>query len=1167
MASLNVPDSWKRLAAFVFLVSVAFGPRVPAESQQLADNQIQPAEVEEEFTFRVPVDVVVVNTIVTDRKGNPITDLTADDFAVFEDGKPQAIQSFSREFYRNIRSVEPVGEESEPIEVEATPVDPDTVRPRYISLVIDDVTSPDPGTLNRTTQAVKKFVEGDLQPEDRVSVLAASGRFELPFTADRGVLSDAVGGLHKKLSRRRILKPDCPNISDLQAQNIYNNTDALALESAISEFIFCERASGIGAPGQDDPIYRDPNFTLVGINEQATAQRRAEVSVRSLAARIHRENEYWTRHLLRILAAHVRSLQHFEGRKSVVFFSDGFLSQQLRYEMQGIVDAALRSKVIFSTIDIRGLYTTNYGADELGLMATDSRFPLRSMREADIRVQSLPLAELAHETGGTHIRNSNDLYGGLRKIVDSQHFHYVLTYASQANQADGRYHRITVKLSRPGLKVTHRKGYYAAKKEVTFSGLKEREILEALRAPGNLNAIPVGLSYNAFHLDEDRYQLEVFSRAHLGLLPVLQENGRQTNLLHWVTVAFDEQGGYVGGQEKQLDLQLSDSGLQALRSRELTSKTSLQVTPGRFQLRSVVRESVESTLGSFRSEIFIPRNLQDMSTVSDKRGLMAALASSGSNTEGPLRFRAHVFYESPEQVRLLISARVEAGAVSQPAASEGLEVVGVAYGEDGGVASLFGDRIQPVDGGNRDIVFGRQMKLRPGTYRLKLGVADVAGNMVTAEENLTLAEFQPGRMACSSLVASQDLREISPSVFDLQTKLNDEADPLVHQGLRISTQADDRVEGADPLAVFYRVYNLGDNPSRARLAATVRLVDEGGTSREFPQFLLNQAPELSSAGVGVAFQLSPGKLTPGKYQLTVETRDLSSGRHVLSESMDLEVVPQSGGPASERDWAQAGRSSINFPQPGDDGIKESVDYRSIVEAETSAQKMALIESFMGDYPESERVSMLREQATWIAWQLHRFDRVVEHGERILADSPSSPRVLTMLTTAYHALDQPAQVIRRASRAVRSLRQLDRPTYIDAARWKSQIDDLMSQNYAFMGSAYLTQYEADRRSASGHEASLNLDKAYLYSTQAVDLDPRSDFAQFQLGIVFCASNRAHEAVESLAKAVVLKGRFREIARENLESVYRLINGGSLEGLDALLEQAQANLGAEPSRSSL
>ena len=103
--------------------------------------------------------------------------------------------------------------------------------------------------------------------------------------------------------------------------------------------------------------------------------------------------------------------------------------------------------------------------------------------------------------------------------MDSQHFHYVLTYASQANQADGRYHRITVKLSRPGLKVTHRKGYYAAKKEVTFSGLKEREILEALRAPGNLNAIPVGLSYNAFHLDEDRYQLEVFSRATWGSCP------------------------------------------------------------------------------------------------------------------------------------------------------------------------------------------------------------------------------------------------------------------------------------------------------------------------------------------------------------------------------------------------------------------------------------------------------------------------------------------------------------------------------------------------------------------------------------------------------------------------------------------------------------------------
>ena len=1168
MVSLNAPDLWKRLMTFVFLVGVVLGPGGRAEPQQLAETQNQPAEPEGTFTFRVPVDVVVVNAMVTDDRGNPITDLTADDFTVYEDGKRQTLQTFSREFYRSIHSVEQGGEEPGPEEVVAMTTDPDSIRPRYISLVIDDVTSPSHGALNLATQAVRKFVEEDLQPEDRVSVLAASGRFELPFTADRGVLSEALRNLHKKLNRRRVLKPDCPDINDLQAQSIFNNTDAMALEGAISEFIFCERAAGIGWRGEGAPALRDANFALlVSANEQTTVQRRAELSVRSLAARIHRENEYWSRHLLGVLATHVRSLQDFKGRKSVVFFSDGFLSQQLRYEVQRVVDAALRSQVIFSTIDIRGLYTTHYGPSEIALMATDNRIPVRAMREENIRMQSLPLAELAHETGGAHVRNSNDLYGGLKKIVDSQHFHYVLTYASQANQTDGRYHRITVKLSRPGLKITHRKGYYAARREVTYSGLKQKEILEALQAPGNLNEIPVGMSYNAFPLDEDRYQVEVFTRANFGRLPFLEENGHQTNLLHWVTVAYDEEGRYVGGQEKQLDLKLNDSGLQALKSQELTSKVGLQLAPGRYQLKAVVRESVENTLGSFRKEIVIPKYLNQLRTSKNKRGLMAALAFSASKTDLPLRFRAYVFNESPEQARLLISARVGAGAVNQPVASEGLEVVGVAYGQDGGIASLFGDTIQVMEGADQEIDFSRQMKLRPGSYRLKLAVADIAGNIGTAEQELSLAGMQPDQMACSSLVASQDLEEVAPSVFDLQTRLNDEADPLVHQGFRILARADDRVDGGDPLAVFYKVYNLGNEPQKTRLAARVRLADEGGTSQEFPQVLLNQGPELASGGgVGVAFQLSTRELEPGKYQLTVDTRDLSSGRSVLSKSMGLEVVRQNAGPVDERDAAQTVRSSFNFPRPGAEGVEESADYQSIVEAETSAQKVGLIEAFISKYPQSKRVSGLREQVTWLYWQLNRFDRVVEHGERILAASPSNPQILTILTTAYHALNRTAQVIRRASGAVRSLRQLNRPAYFDQARWKSQIDDLMAQNYAFMGSAYLSQYETDRRSASNHKG-LNLDKAYLYSNQAVDLDPRSDFAQFQLGIVFCASNRAHEAVESLAKAVVLKGRFMEVARENLESVYRLINGGSLEGLNDLLAQAQADLTAQPSRSSL
>ena len=131
-------------------------------SGQAGSQQAEPARAdpEGEFTFRVPVDVVVVRAIVTQR-GKPVTDLTVEDFTVFEDGKPLPIQSLTRESYEIVRSHE------REIEREKAPADgtngqsspapsagPPSSRPHFISLLIDDVTSPSPGALKRTVDAI-----------------------------------------------------------------------------------------------------------------------------------------------------------------------------------------------------------------------------------------------------------------------------------------------------------------------------------------------------------------------------------------------------------------------------------------------------------------------------------------------------------------------------------------------------------------------------------------------------------------------------------------------------------------------------------------------------------------------------------------------------------------------------------------------------------------------------------------------------------------------------------------------------------------------------------------------------------------------------------------------------------------------------------------------------
>ncbi len=462
------------------------------------------------------------------------------------------------------------------------------------------------------------------------------------------------------------------------------------------------------------------------------------------------------------------------------------------------------------------------------------------------------------------------------------------------------------------------------------------------------------------------------------------------------------------------------------------------------------------------------------------------------------------------------------------------------------------------------------MKLAPGRYRLKLAVADITGRVGTAEQDLAVPALPIDRLATSSLVASQELKAFPPSVFALQSKLSDETDPLFHRGFRIPALVKNRVKRGSPLAVFYRIYNLTADEGKSPLMAKVSLVGADGNSQEFPPILLNKGVEVATEReAGVAFQLPTRQLAPGKYSLRVETFGVSGTRSVLAESESIEVMHQDDGEVTaglEENGAVAGNLSFDLPRPDDQGVQEGIDHLAIVQTDNPTRRVGLIESFLARHPKSSRAAELRKQATWLYWRLNQFDKVIQHGEASLSTFPSDPQVLTILATAYHALSQHAQVIRRASKAVRSLRQLDRPTHMDQTRWKSQIDDLVAQNYAFMGSAYLSQYETGRRKASNHEASLNLDKAHLYSTQAVDLAPRSDFAQFQLGIVFCARNQAVDAIKPLARAVVLKGRFGDIARQNLESVYRLIYEGSLEGLEDLLAQARVDL-ANGVRSSI
>jgi VWFA-related protein len=581
--------SAKSIILFIFLIW-----SLPAFSENKKATQKTSETDKQQFTFRVPVDVVVVNVVVDDKKGNPVLDLTKDDFTIYEDGKEQPIHTFTLESYQATQETEVAAKRpaAQPL---ATP-EPTNTKPRLITLAVDDITASTPEYFLWMIEAVKKFIQNDMGPADQVALMACSGRAQYPFSNDKQLLLDEADLLFKNLNRSTTGRSRCPVLTDLQAERIDQDlNDGLSLEIAVAETLGCLNL----------PI---PTTT----EEQQSQQQQAEMTAKAAARVQFQEERYRDLILMRTLRQYIRSLRHFDATKSVILFSDGFLTSDLIYEMQDLVDQALRSGVVVNTVDIRGLYTTSLQASEtlMGAARSDVATLLSTkkpmMLSDDKLSQEEALESISHDTGGIFYHNSNDLYVGLQKISQRQAFYYVLSYASPTVRSDGKHHKIKVGVSRPGLELSYRNGYYSPKEELTFERRKKEDILEAMEAPGNLNEIKVGFSYNYYQLDDLKYEVALLTNVDIHGIRFLEEDDRHTNLINLVIVAFDENDKYIDGLEKSIDFKLTQASYDALLNRGLTSKVSFQLPPGKFKIKAVVRESAQSKMGSLTKAVEIP---------------------------------------------------------------------------------------------------------------------------------------------------------------------------------------------------------------------------------------------------------------------------------------------------------------------------------------------------------------------------------------------------------------------------------------------------------------------------------------------------------------------------------------------------------------------------------
>lgn len=418
-------------------------------------------------SFTTGSTAILVDVVVRDSRGRPITDLTSDDFQIAEDGVRQAIGSFSRVSrgggigvsigWRAQGGVAVIGGHGETVAAETPVPAADTAT---TALVYDHLSAE---TLRLAQKATLDYVPltGDSPVQIGVFATDVGVRAVQRYTSDRSMVRRAVSGVLPS------------GLSD-QERRSDRRDDLIARKKSLSGEADAAVAAAAGGSG----AVLAQNAGVLGQRENEL--RLVQTELNMLQSFENSERGHQGHDTATSLLAVVRSLAEYPGRKTIVFFSEGLpVSPSLSAALEGLIDAANRVNVTVYAVDAKGLRAKSVmetARKELDAVAEDRRSQVSTgvdrteqplsmameQVEATLRLDSRTgLARLSIDTGGFLIEGSNDLSSAFRRIDEDTRFQYLLTYAPSNDRLDGRFRSIRVKVGRAGARVFARKGYRA----------------------------------------------------------------------------------------------------------------------------------------------------------------------------------------------------------------------------------------------------------------------------------------------------------------------------------------------------------------------------------------------------------------------------------------------------------------------------------------------------------------------------------------------------------------------------------------------------------------------------------------------------------------------------------------------------------------------------------
>jgi len=591
----------RRLSAITvgFVACLALAPA----AQQTGQTPVrQPG-----LTFRSSVNYVEVDAIVTDASGEPARDLTCNDFVVTEDGKPQNLSVCS-----------------------------------FVDIPID---RPDP-PLFKTQPIEPDVVTNERAFDGRVFMIVLDG-FHIAASRGLVVRREATKFIDRYLGENDIAA--VVHVGNPSAGQEFTTNKRL-LKAAIDRF------TGQSLPSATANINADAlakaNQQIVGFDPGPAADMDAPV------------RDYMARESV----GSMRRLSEYMGelsgrRKALLLFSEGIgiellkpaknISELVGFEtmpvdtsaliqaQQALFAAATRSNVSIYSIDPRGLTT---GMEDFTAIGTTPAAPdlaaevpgrdysqprIMSDLASESKLAQESLRTFSEQTGGLAMVNKNDMDEAFRRIVKDNSSYYVLGYRSADPRHDGRFHRVSVKVKRPGLQVRTRHGYYAPVDKATAGTIDP--VVGMLRNPAAVSGLGMRASASVVKglLAKSTVHLTIeFNGKDVALKPAA---GYFTNDIDIQYMAVDMKGVPQVNIRDQANLRLRPDTKERFPEVGVRVVFEFDVAPGRYQLRVAAKEQLGGKIGS----VFIDLDVPDFATARLALSDLMITAKSAPGTPTP----------------------------------------------------------------------------------------------------------------------------------------------------------------------------------------------------------------------------------------------------------------------------------------------------------------------------------------------------------------------------------------------------------------------------------------------------------------------------------------------------------------------------------------------------